>query len=136
MPSLISIRSANPTSLLSESKNLTDVGRGGRPRQATRVRRLRATTIERSFMVLIRSGEYEVPGEGNLLSSSIYTSLERNMPGSGVEIRGTMQPGFEQILTAGARDFLAMLHREFNPRRLELLDRRRARQRRIGDGDV
>jgi malate synthase len=47
-----------------------------------------------------------------------------------------MQPGFEQILTAGARDFLAMLHREFNPRRLELLDRRRARQRRIDEGEL
>jgi malate synthase len=47
-----------------------------------------------------------------------------------------MQPGFEQILTAGAVDFLAMLHREFNPRRLELLDRRRARQRRIDEGEL
>ena len=58
------------------------------------------------------------------------------MPGSGVEIRGTLQPGFEQILTAGAMDFLAMLHREFNARRLELLGRRQARQRRIDEGEL
>jgi malate synthase len=47
-----------------------------------------------------------------------------------------MDAGFEEILTAGALDFLAMLHREFNGRRLELLDRRRARQRRLDEGEL
>ena len=58
------------------------------------------------------------------------------MPGSGIEIRGSMRPEFEQVLTPVAVDFLAMLHRRFNPRRLELLERRKARQRMLDAGEL
>jgi malate synthase len=59
-----------------------------------------------------------------------------SMPASGVEIRGSMRPRFGEILSPAAVDFLAMLHRGFNPRRLELLDRRKARQRRLDAGEL
>ena len=58
------------------------------------------------------------------------------MPSSGVEIRGAMRPGFEEILSPPAVDFLAMLHRQFNSRRLELLEQRKARQKRLDEGEL
>jgi malate synthase len=54
---------------------------------------------------------------------------------AGIVVRGPTRPGFEDILTPAALEFLAMLHRRFNPRRLELLDRRRARQARLDAGE-
>jgi len=42
-----------------------------------------------------------------------------------VEVRG---PADEEILTPDALDFVARLHRELNPRRVELLERRQQRQ--------
>jgi malate synthase len=47
---------------------------------------------------------------------------------SGVEIRGPRVPGAERVLTADALDFLLSLHRDFEPRRRELLEIRRQRQ--------
>ena len=41
---------------------------------------------------------------------------------------------FEEVLTYSALDFLAGLHRSFNPTRLTLLGHRAARQKRINDG--
>lgn len=43
----------------------------------------------------------------------------------GIQITGTMHPGFESILTPQAQEFLVMLHRKFNSRRKELLQYRR-----------
>ncbi|MEO8202162.1 MAG: malate synthase A, partial [Gemmatimonadota bacterium] len=43
---------------------------------------------------------------------------------SGVTVRGDMRPGYERVVSADALAFLATLHRQFNRRRLELLDRR------------
>jgi len=48
----------------------------------------------------------------------------------GVEVRAQWRDGYEQVLTADALDLLARLHRELNPRRLELLE---ARARRDAD---
>jgi len=44
-------------------------------------------------------------------------------------------PGDERILSRGALDFVATLHRELNPRRLELLELRRERQRAFDHGE-
>jgi malate synthase len=41
----------------------------------------------------------------------------------------------EQVLTAEAREFLARLHREFEPRRREILDARRERAARVAAGE-
>ena len=46
----------------------------------------------------------------------------------GISITGRITPEFAQILTAEALDFVAKLHRRFEPRRQELLARRAARQ--------
>src|SRR5438093_10886277 len=40
----------------------------------------------------------------------------------------------DEVLTPEARDFVTRLHRELNPTRLELLERRRERQRELDDG--
>jgi malate synthase len=53
----------------------------------------------------------------------------------GVEIRGEMHPGFEEILTPEALAFVAGLHRAFNGRRLDLLADRAARQSRLDAGE-
>ncbi len=54
----------------------------------------------------------------------------------GVAISAPISPDFAQILTPAALDLVAMLHREFNPRRLELLARRAARQKEFDAGGL
>ncbi|HZR01692.1 MAG TPA: malate synthase A [Burkholderiales bacterium] len=53
---------------------------------------------------------------------------------SGVQIIGRMTPEYGRILTPQALSFLANLHRQFNARRLELLQRRVARQGELDQG--
>ncbi|HEY4346831.1 MAG TPA: malate synthase A [Gaiellaceae bacterium] len=52
--------------------------------------------------------------------------------GRGIAVRGATDP---EILTPGALDLVARLHRELNPTRLELLAKRHERQRRLADGE-
>src|SRR5574341_1284487 len=52
----------------------------------------------------------------------------------GIEIRATVNPEFERILTPDALDFAAKLHREFNPTREALLKRRADRQAQLDAG--
>ncbi|MEU6999257.1 malate synthase A [Nonomuraea sp. NPDC046570] len=52
----------------------------------------------------------------------------------GVEITGPMLDRFEEVLTPEALAFVARLHREFDARRLELLDARQARQAELSAG--
>jgi malate synthase len=54
----------------------------------------------------------------------------------GVAIAGEMHPGFDQILTPAALAFLARLHREFEPRRRELMAARAARQKEFDSGKL
>ena len=53
-----------------------------------------------------------------------------------MEIRGAMKPEFNEVLTPAAQAFLTQLHRRFNPRRLELLALRMARQQRLDEGEM
>jgi malate synthase len=53
---------------------------------------------------------------------------------SGVEVVGQMQDRFEEILTSDALTFLAELHRLFEPRRRELLQRRTERDAALAGG--
>ncbi|WP_349829093.1 malate synthase A [Brevibacterium litoralis] len=46
---------------------------------------------------------------------------------SRMKITGSLQPGFEDVLTPAALDFLAALHEEFHLRRLEVLSARQMR---------
>src|SRR6476660_2209855 len=52
----------------------------------------------------------------------------------GVEVHGTLEPGFEQILTPEALAFVAGLQREVGATREALLARRAERQREIDAG--
>ena len=52
----------------------------------------------------------------------------------GVEVVGSLQEGFEEILTEDALAFVAGLHREFDARRRELLARRDERQVEFDNG--
>jgi malate synthase len=52
----------------------------------------------------------------------------------GVEIRGEVKPGFEQILTPEVLDFVVKLHRQFDPAREALLQRRAERQAQLDAG--
>ncbi len=60
------------------------------------------------------------------------------MPDSipGVTVTGANLPRSAEILTPEALGFVAELHRSFNPRRLELLENRRARQARLDGGEL
>jgi malate synthase len=55
---------------------------------------------------------------------------------SGIQLTGSTVPGSDAILTPGALDFVARLHREFNPTRQDLLARRAARQTRLDAGEL
>jgi malate synthase len=51
------------------------------------------------------------------------------------KIVGKTNPGFDQVLTEDALKFVSDLHRNFNPKRLELLALRHARQERLRKGE-
>ncbi len=52
----------------------------------------------------------------------------------GITICAATHPGFETILTQDALKFVADLHRRYNQRRLELLEKRQVRQKEIDQG--
>ncbi len=53
-----------------------------------------------------------------------------------IDIRGEREPGFEEILTPAALDFLKALDGEFAAGRVALLDTRRARRARFASGQL
>ncbi|GAC1326559.1 MAG: malate synthase A [Chloroflexota bacterium] len=57
-------------------------------------------------------------------------------PVTGVRVLGPHVPGAESVLTPAALDFVARLHREFNPTREALLRARRDRQERFDAGEL
>ena len=61
--------------------------------------------------------------------------MSLNLP-QGMQINAPLQPGYENILTLEALEFVAKLHRAFEPRRQELLKARVARQARIDAGEM
>src|SRR5262249_43422001 len=61
-------------------------------------------------------------------------ALKKSPVPSGVVLDAPLSPGYEQVLTSDALVFLAALHREFEPRRQELLARRAERQREFDAG--
>src|SRR4051794_41951164 len=52
----------------------------------------------------------------------------------GIEVRGATHDRFDEILTPSALGFVAALHREFDDRRRELLERRADRQAELDEG--
>src|SRR4051795_2858039 len=54
----------------------------------------------------------------------------------GVEVRGPEVEGFDEVLTPEALEFVAALHREFEPVRQELLNARREAQSRRDEGEL
>ena len=53
----------------------------------------------------------------------------------GMQITAEIRPGFDTILTSEALEFVAKLHRTFEPRRQALLKAREERQKRIDAGE-
>ncbi len=62
--------------------------------------------------------------------------MSRDDTPAGVQILGAMTPEYAEILTPPALEFLAALHRQFNARRLELLERRVIRQAELDTGKL
>jgi malate synthase len=62
--------------------------------------------------------------------SSIQPKLD------GIEIAGPLSDNFTQILTPEALRLVAKLHRAFNGRRKELLERRNRRQAELDSGRI
>ncbi|MGE7622004.1 malate synthase A [Viridibacillus sp. NPDC096237] len=59
----------------------------------------------------------------------------RHATSQDIKILGKQSAASEEILTAGALQFIAALHRQFDQRRMELLDERQSRQQRIDAGE-
>jgi malate synthase len=57
-------------------------------------------------------------------------------PPEGMKISGQFSPEYAEILTPEALSFLAKLHRQFNKRRIELLQRRVQRQKELDAGKL
>ena len=57
-------------------------------------------------------------------------------PPAGMRISGTYKPEYADILTPEALAFLAKLHRQFDSRRIELIERRALRQKEIDGGKL
>src|SRR5687768_956622 len=53
-----------------------------------------------------------------------------------IEVRSELQPEWEEILSDEALGFVAALHKELNPRRLELLAARQERKQRLDAGEL
>ena len=53
-----------------------------------------------------------------------------------LELQGAIEPGFDEVLTPDALEFVAELQRRFGPRRSELLDARARRRERLAAGDL
>ena len=62
------------------------------------------------------------------------TSVSLNLP-EGVKIDAPILPGFETILTREALELVAKLHREYEPRRRQLLQARAERAKRLDAGE-
>src|SRR5258707_14528753 len=60
------------------------------------------------------------------------SAIQQNL--DGIEIAGTLSEHFSEILTPGALQLVAKLHRSFNGRRQELLERRNRRQEELDQG--
>ena len=54
---------------------------------------------------------------------------------AGVQVNAPILPGFETILTRPALELVALLHRDFDPRRQQLLELRRERAKRLDAGE-
>ena len=54
----------------------------------------------------------------------------------GVVVTGAMLPRFNEVITPAALEFLAGLHRKFDKRRKELMQRRADRQHRFDAGEL
>ncbi|MEO8033606.1 MAG: malate synthase A [Acidobacteriota bacterium] len=54
---------------------------------------------------------------------------------SDVVLNGTVRSEWSEIVTPAALNFVAALHRQFNPRRVELLARREQRKKRLDSGE-
>lgn len=52
----------------------------------------------------------------------------------GVQVKAPIHPSYKRVLTSDALQFLAVLHRQFNKRREQLLHQREIRQRAIDEG--
>jgi malate synthase len=55
---------------------------------------------------------------------------------SDLQLNGAMHPGFEEVLTPDALDFVAALEHEFGGRRRELLQARAERRARLAEGEM
>ena len=53
-----------------------------------------------------------------------------------LELRGEQRPGFEEILTPDALEFIGALEDEFDDRRIDLLEARRKRRARLNEGET
>ncbi|HEY0139918.1 MAG TPA: malate synthase A [Thermoanaerobaculia bacterium] len=53
-----------------------------------------------------------------------------------IDVRGEVLPEYEVVLSDDALEFVALLHREFNARRLELLQQREERKTRLDAGEL
>ena len=68
------------------------------------------------------------------MSSELKSRVNKNL--KGVEVTGIVTKEYSEILTPEALDFVAKLVRNFEPKRLELLEKRHLKQKEINSGKL
>jgi malate synthase len=74
-------------------------------------------------------------GRGRTLEPALSTQPKLDLP-TGCAVTGVLRPGFEDVLTREAMEFVVDLARRYGPRVEELLARREARQKEIDAGKL
>src|SRR5437660_62416 len=94
--------------------------RSAQNRRQSKVRFSKAIRIKEEWILLVK----------------LETSMNSIELPAGLELRGALSSEHAEILSPETLKFVAQLHREFNPRRLELLAQRKMRQEALDRGEM
>jgi malate synthase len=94
----------------------------------------KANILEKKIYAI---SEYSLRIEKHItFATSNPKGMELTAAMKGVEIKGELKVGYDEILTPDALALVVKLHRALNPRRKELLENRQVRQREIDNGKL
>jgi malate synthase len=87
---------------------------------------------------LVAALSFAQPKEADIPPAEIIRKKSMTHPtySAGIEVLGNIPPDYAEILTPEAMDFVAKIHRKFEPRRRELLALRAERQQRLNAGEM
>jgi malate synthase len=114
--------------------------KGGKKSKVRKPKRARKSVAKKSRPVKTRAkkvAKKTVKKPAAKIASLAASSAAKGAPrAKGVVVTGAMLPRFNEVITPAALEFLAGLHRKFDKRRKELMQRRADRQHRFDAGEL